>query len=103
LLLVFLPFPSFSLFESQEKDGKREKKKNHVQEEHTGNNCFLHFNQMNLFQTNICVCSHVLQSKIHLFMWEIFIILVSVFQLPVIHWHHRQAFTLKINPEFWLK
>lgn len=46
---------------------------------------------------------HVLPSKIHILGWEVFFILVSVFKLPVNHWHHRLAFTLKINPEFWLK
>lgn len=64
---------------------KKEEKKNHVWEEHTGSNYFIHYNHMNLFQTAVCVCFHVLPSKSHVLGWEVFTILVLVFKLPVNH------------------
>lgn len=98
----FLPV-SFYFFNHSRKMKKREEMKIHVWKKHTENNYFLHFSHMNLLQTNVFVCFHVLPRKIHIFRWEVFIILVSFFKLLVKVWQHRLAFTLKTNPVFWVK
>lgn len=60
---------------------KREEMKIHVWEKHTENNYFLHFSHMNLVQTNVFVCFHILSRKIHILGQEVLYILVSFFQI----------------------
>lgn len=103
LLLLAFFLSLFIFFNHSRKMKKREEMKIHVWKKHTENNYFLHFSHMNLLQTNVFVCFHVLPRKIHIFRWEVFIILVSFFKLLVKVWQHRLAFTLKTNPVFWVK
>lgn len=102
---AFSFFPvSLSFFSHSIKMKKREEMKIHVWQKHTENNYFLHFSHMNLLQTNVFVCFHVLSRKIHILGWKVFNILVSFFfKLIVNLWQHGLTLTLNINPVFWVK